>query len=46
MRTYLEKEQHYQSPSLDIVQMEMDVVTASNDPIVDDGYGDGLNWGA
>ena len=31
MRTYLEKEQHYQSPSLDIVQMEMDVVTASND---------------
>ena len=47
MYEFMEDKQHYQSPSLEIIQMATDVVTASDDPAVDDGYGsDGLNWGA
>lgn len=34
----------YKSPFIEIFQLETDVVTASSDPAVDDGYGD-FEWG-
>ena len=43
----LEKEKNvYHSPLIEICCIGVDVITASDDPYVDDGYSDGLNWGA
>lgn len=47
MQTNFEKEKlSYQSPLIGICCISDDVVrtSSSDDPYVDDGYGDGLNW--
>ena len=48
MQTILEKEKIvYQGLLIEIKRIDVDVITASDDPYVDDGYSSGgLNWGA
>lgn len=46
MQTNMEKgKRNYQNLLIEIVRIDVDVITASDDPAVDDDYGDGLNWG-
>ena len=47
MQMILEKEKiEYQGLLIEIKRIDVDVITASDDPYVDDGYSGGLNWGA
>lgn len=46
MQTNFEKEKLvYQRPLIELVYISVDVITASDDPYMDDGYSDGLTWG-